>query len=146
MLHVINTLLKIRNRRWIDQLNTVLGCEIANNKKQLWFFGCTIAILCAVLEVKQRRKCKFYIFFDDMSPSLFLSFSNHGRARLLMKIWAGTVSCIWVITENWSIRANEDPFVNSVGEFDNMVQEFDKHKSQLLLFLFEPWLCFSDFQ
>jgi len=38
--------------------------------------------------------------------------------------WAGNLSCTWIITENWSILAIEDSFVNFVGKVDNIFQEF----------------------
>jgi hypothetical protein len=38
--------------------------------------------------------------------------------------WAGNLSCTWIITENWSILAIEDCFVNFVGKLDIILQEF----------------------
>jgi hypothetical protein len=41
-----------------------------------------------VQQVKQEKEMIGHIFFDDINPSLFLNFSNKGRARLLEKISA----------------------------------------------------------
>ena len=38
--------------------------------------------------------------------------------------WADNLSCIWIITDNWSILAIEDSFVTFVGKVDIMLQEF----------------------
>jgi hypothetical protein len=41
-----------------------------------------------VHQVKQEKEMIGHISFDDIDPSLFLNYSNNGRARLLVKISA----------------------------------------------------------
>ena len=50
--------------------------------------------------------------------------------------WAGNLCCTWIITENWTIFAIEDSFVNFVGKVDNILQEFyfcDSYKQSIKL-------------